>query len=568
MKKILLYIMTITALFSSCDDFLDTKSYTQKNSDNFPVNENDMFLSLVAVYSKLLPTSGEMGSTQIFCELLSDDRFGGGGSSDYSGLSINDFTIHEVNLYSNQWERLYQGIYRANYYIEQDAKAEISWSSEVIRQKYLGEAHFLRAWFLADAVRMFGNIPMPLSTEPENLPQAAPEVVYGQIASDIKKAIELLPATRWPGSDSDHGHANKWAAQAFMARVFLFYTGYHGKTDIDLPEGGKVTKSDVISWIDDCVDNSGYSLVPDFRNLWLYAESKDYKYTKDHNLAWVGNGKDNPEVMFATKFSAIGNTYQPLSSIQVLFYGWRNQNSVPFGYGWGFGTVNPQLYDEWPDDDLRKRASISYVDDKDTEGELYYRDNQWNQMQDTRMWAKKTMPVYEWPAAGPSFNTLGYPTNGVNVSVRLWGASTGVQNNNAMDQIEIRFADVLLMGAELGCARGQEYMDKVRTRVGLPSVPATLENIKLERRYELAFEGLRYWDIFRWNDEIETYAKINKVPCFNDGRAGHVTVRYRPELKGLMQIPHQEIVKSNGVLKQNEGWSENPNFDPNRVYNE
>lgn len=568
MKKTL-YVVLISCLFYGCGDFLDTESYTQKNTENYPLTEQDMYLAVCAIYNKLLPTQGEIGFTQIFVELLSDDRFGGGGSSDYSALSINDFTTHDVNEYRNQWGRLYQGIYRANFYIEQDAKDVIKWSDESIRNQYLGEAYFLRAFFYLDLGRMFGNVPMPLSSENENLPQVTPEELYGQIAFDLKKAINLLPAVRFGDiTEENLGHATRWAAEGLMARAFLFYTGFYDKTEIELPDGTVVNKNEVISWIDDCVANSGHSLVPDYRNLWMYAASKDYKYTKDHNLEWVGDGKGNPETVFATKFSSLGSENQSFSNIKELFFGWRNQNSVPFGSGWGFGTVNPQLYEQWPDNDIRKIASICYVDDKENEGELYYQENQWNAMQDTRMWAKKTMPINEWPAEGPNFDSNGYPTNGINISVRLFNATTNSTQNNVNDQIEIRFADILLMGAELGGPKAQVYLDQVRFRVNLPSVPATLENIKLERRYELAFEGVRYWDLLRWHDAEKAFAKVVKVPCINDGRPGHVTIRFRPETKGFMQIPQQEIIKSNGVLKQNEGWSENPNFDINRVYNE
>lgn len=567
--KNIFYVVLMSCLFCGCSDFLDTESYTQKNSKNYPATENDMYLAVCAIYNKLLPTQGEIGFTQIFVELLSDDRFGGGGSSDYSALSINDFTTHDINEYRNQWGRIYQGIYIANFYIEQDAKDQITWSNEILRNQYLGEAYFLRAFFYLDLGRMFGNVPMPLSSKNENLPQATAEELYGQIAFDLKMAINLLQAVRFNDMTDDNlGHATRWAAEGLMARAFLFYTGFYNKTEIELPDGTVVNKSEVVSWIDDCVANSGHSLVPNFRNLWMYAASKDYKYSKDHNLEWVGDGKSNPETVFATKFNSLGSENQSFSNIKELFFGWRNQNSVPFGSGWGFGPVNPQLYEQWPDNDIRKFASICYVDDKENEGELYYQDNQWNAMQDTRMWAKKTMPVNEWPTEGPKFDSNGFPTNGTNISVRLFGATTNSTQNNVNDQIEIRYADILLMGAELGGPKAQEYMDMVRDRVNLSSLSATLENIKLERRYELAFEGVRYWDLLRWHDAEKAYAKIRKVPCINDGRPGHVTVRFRPETKGFMQIPQQEIIKSNGVLKQNEGWSENPNFDINKVYNE
>ena len=62
------------------------------------------------------------------------------------------------------------------------------------------------------------------------------------------------------------GHATKYAAEAMMARVFLFYTGRYEKTE--LPNG--TTKEEVISWIDDCVNNSGHKLVSDQRNIWAY----------------------------------------------------------------------------------------------------------------------------------------------------------------------------------------------------------------------------------------------------------------------------------------------------------
>jgi len=64
------------------------------------------------------------------------------------------------------------------------------------------------------------------------------------------------------------GRANKWSAEALMARVFLFYTGYYETTDLPLVGGGSVTKTEVVTWLEDCRDNSGYQLMPEFRNLW------------------------------------------------------------------------------------------------------------------------------------------------------------------------------------------------------------------------------------------------------------------------------------------------------------
>ena len=71
----------------------------------------------------------------------------------------------------------------------------------------------------------------------------------------MKKAIEdLLPTERYDAVES--GRVTKWAAQALMARVFLFYTGYYQKESLPLPDGGEISKDQVIAWLDECTDTS------------------------------------------------------------------------------------------------------------------------------------------------------------------------------------------------------------------------------------------------------------------------------------------------------------------------
>lgn len=121
----------------------------------------------------------------------------------------------------------------------------------------------------------------------------------------------------------------------------------------------------------------------------------------------------------------------------------------------------------------------------------------------------------------------------------------------------LRFADVLLMGAELGSAKGQSYFDRVRARVGLQSLPLTLENIKNERRWELAFEGIRYYDLLRWHDENLITQHRSNLTVKNLNVDTKISVPFRAETKGFLPIPDQEIQKSQGVLVQNPGWASN-----------
>jgi hypothetical protein len=129
------------------------------------------------------------------------------------------------------------------------------------------------------------------------------------------------------------------------------------------------------------------------------------------------------------------------------------------------------------------------------------------------------------------------------------------------DLIHIRFADVLLMHSELtGDATG---LNRVRARSGLAPVACNLENIKNERRFELAFESIRYWDLLRWSGPSleEAGNALNKQTGFDLINAAVVVPMVKFDYKARLQatqgywpIPQTEIDLSNGVLEQNPGW--------------
>lgn len=387
-----------------------------------------------------------------------------------------------------------------------------------------------------------------------NVPRSPAADTYALIASDLKLAIEeLLPATRYDTVES--GRATKWAAQALMARVFLFYTGYYNKTTLPLPDGSEITRQDVCKWLDECTntDTSGHDLVSDFRNLWPYSYVKDYKFTQDNNLHWEGDG--NKETVFAIKFSTnFANwdyPYQKSNQI-CLYLGLRGQDyrrTFPFGQGWGFGTINPKIWNDWDDTDPRKAGSMFTIRDR-SEVKLYTYGAD-SQVDETTFFQKKYIPINVY---ADETKTIYY-----NYSRELYGNT--VENymlNNTQDLVLIRFADVLLMAAELNLdnAKAQEYLNRVRKRVGLPAVEATLENIKNERRFELAFEGVRFYDLLRWHDADRVLNENQRdiTIYLNKNETTLKTITYRPETQGFLQIPLSEIEKSSNILTANPGW--------------
>ncbi|MFC3199835.1 RagB/SusD family nutrient uptake outer membrane protein [Parapedobacter deserti] len=554
MKRIL-YITMLACTMTGCERFLDTESYDKKNTGNFPRTAADAEQMITGIYSTMSTAISDAVHTHFYmAELASDDRFGGGGDQDRDMQGLDHLMNTQPNRFQPFWRARYQGIFRANTAIE-TLDNVTSWASESQRNQLLGEAHFLRALFFFELAQMFGEVPLTIRTEPENLPKAPAAELYAQIGYDLKQAISLMPSVAY--SNVVAGHATKWAAQALAARVFLFYTGYYNQTALPVAnDGGEVSKQEVIAWLNDCINNSGHGLVSDFRNLWPYTNpltTKDYDYDFP-NMGWEGDG--NRETVFAVKFGNFSDWGQDYtlgySNQYVLHFGMRSPNgqagTFPFGQGWGAGPVNSNLWSQWRQaepNDLRRAASIIDAPN-DLENYVWGADNM---VEETGFWQKKYMPVTAYDDNGnlvPSY------------AVVRDGSINDFQRAHTQDLVLIRFADVLLMHAEL--TEDATRLNQVRRRVSLPEVAYSLDALKRERRWELAFEGQRWFDLMRWHDAAAALATQEGVPIRNKGAdtqmrafGGGYRARYEAT-GGFWPIPQNEIDLSDGVLTQNPGW--------------
>lgn len=560
MKKVLYIIPFVAALlgWSCSEEFLDRKNLYEQSDQTFYRTPLQIAQALAGAYA-CLPASGrgDLHPTYI-ANARADYSFGGGDPTDYTMHDLAAFeNVRGNNAYLETWQQAYRGILRVNMILSRFDQAE--YSDTLQRNQDHGEAYFLRAMFYFRLAQIFEKVPLITEPLPVNKPQAEPAAIYAQIASDLKRAIELMPPTPYsPAASARLGHASKWAAQALMARVFLFYTGYYNSATLPLADGGSVSSEDVKGWLDDCIKNSGHSLIPDFRNLWPYSYSPNptYPYAVNNNLNWVGEEGANTEVLFAVKYSVLAShdaLELQYSNQLVLYSSVRSINTVPWGEGWGGTPVNPQLWNEWPDADPRKRGTILNAFDPE-EGEIstLFRwvdaggnNARGNSMHETGYVQKKYHSTLALNDAGELRSIF---------SILYNPALTDFQIHNAHDDVIIRFADVLLMAAELGLD-AQANLDAVRLRAGLGSVSPTLENIKKERLYELAYEGLRYYDLLRWGDAEEAFAKVKDVPVYNEGVPALYSINFRAD-RAFLPIPESEIQLSGGVLKQHPGWLE------------
>lgn len=548
--------MVLGLALSSCEKNLDTENYVKKNTGNFPSTVADADQMITGIYTTLNRAVTNVQHSHFYmAELASDDRFGGGGENDKDMQGLDHLMNTKSSRFEPFWAARYQGIFRANTALENLDKVT-GWDSEAQKNQRRGEAHFLRAMFYFELSQMFGEVPLVVSSEPQNLPKSPADATYAQIAFDLNEAINLLPAV--PYTSVTAGRATKWAAEALMARVFLFYTGYYSKSELPVAnEGGAISKSQVIAWLEDCISNSGHDLVGDFRNLWPYTNEvtkPDYDYARTNNLLWAGDG--NRETVFAVKFGTSAgwgeDTQLGYANQYLLHFGLRSNNggvgTFPFGQGWGAGPVNSKLWDDWrvaEPNDIRRTGSIINADaDLDN-----YQWGQDSQMEETGFWQKKYVPVTAYDDAGgliPSY------------AIIKDGAPADMQIGHTQDLVLIRFADVLLMHSEL--KEDATGLNKVRARVDLPAVSYSLAALKRERRWELAFEGLRYFDLMRWGDAADALAAQEGVAIKNKGVdasmrgfGGGYRARYEAT-GGFWPIPESQISLSAGVLVQNEGW--------------
>ncbi len=541
MKKISIYIITLS-LFAlcSCNDFLETQSLNQNTVENYYKTPAQAYTALVGCYDGVQAIWSGGVSFPVASEIMSDNAFGGTGSSDGFGYQMLDEfdksrSPSDVSLFDANWANYYKAIYRINILLANLENVE--WGTDVTsKNTYEAEARFLRAFMYFDMTRLWGNVPLLTVASTENLPQATSQEIYAAIATDLKFAADNLPTTSYTNqSVATHGRVTKWAAESLLGRVYLYYTGYYGAADL----AGVVTKAQALAYLEDVVANSGHGLLDDFKTLWP-AASID-KTTKVNTYA----GEDNKETVFAIKYTYTSDygTGNDDGNKWLVMLGIRTYTSYPYGQGWGGATVNPRLWQAFAATDTRKTASIISIAD-----EAIPFDQQKAQREYTGYYTKKYTPMSN-PDGSSVAGTLA--TSG--------GLNSDFQISQFQDYVSIRYADVLLMAAELGSPNAQTYFDNVRKRAyktNFSALPVTLANIKQERYFEFALEGIRYWDLLRYgiNEAAAAIAENTTVLTGGVSEPKKILASKIVETKGLQQIPGSQITLSSGVLIQNTGW--------------
>ncbi|MBO6064213.1 MAG: RagB/SusD family nutrient uptake outer membrane protein, partial [Bacteroidales bacterium] len=236
MKKVCIALASACLLFAGCDrldSLLDTTNYSKADTSNFPATEQDATQVVNAIYSSLAMYYMDPKRQPVWRNLVAGDENLGDGNGETQG--IDRLLEDDSANFETSWKNRYTTIFRANFAIESITPLEDDVFSSVEYKNYLlGQAYFLRAWTNWELAELFETFPLLLSTEPVNNPRASVDEIYEAIANDFVKAIDLMSAKYdyTEGTSETSARATRYAAEAALARVFLFYTGFYGKTDM------------------------------------------------------------------------------------------------------------------------------------------------------------------------------------------------------------------------------------------------------------------------------------------------------------------------------------------------
>jgi len=573
-KQIATALISLLFLGGCTSNFLDIPQQGVTKVTDFYKTDADATGAIMGCYNMIRAMNASIWTSfWMTKESLSDDIYTGGQNSgdrpEYQEL--NTFTFGPTNSpITNIYKYSYMVIYRANMIVD-NFKTPTAYQKIVI-----AEAKAIRAYMYFELATLYGNVPLVLHellpTEYAQPNSASvtnadgtitPTGLYAQIEKDLTEATVDLPLrSQLKASGSDLARFSKGTAQAFLGKALLYEKKYTQAAStlnalITTGEYGLYQLPEI---------NNDYTQL--FRKSTEFGKESIYEISYSSNRAndwnnafgdlWLDPSRTNPSNSVWQLCGPRGDEgfIGPQDSLVVAGKKVPNlkfNSSMRINAGWGFGLPTLDLWKAYKNagDSVRVQATILSEAQVIAQGGTMINVVQQPGHTNDMIWGcaglvrlKYTTWADETTSANGAVPDLNYGTN-----LRI-----------------MRYADVLLMAAEANLQAGaiQTALDQinlVRKRVLLPALTSlTLDNIKLERRLELSFEGSRYQDLVRWGDaanvlkdqgkQVPTGARLGGVLQYNNNPAAG----FKAPKNNMFPIPFNEI-SSNPNVKQNPGYN-------------
>jgi starch-binding outer membrane protein, SusD/RagB family len=497
MKKIAFIIILIISI--SCDNMLNVDPTDQYSTDTFWLDKEQFDAALTGAY-KNFHASQIMFKGET--DMLTPNSVAYNEANDTKNIGRGAGTTTS-SLFLAFWRNCYRGIGRANTILD---KIDSSPLTAGQKNQIKGEALFIRAIYYAILIDHYGDVPLIIET-PENskhgsLPRNAKAEVFSQIVADLNMAATLLPATY---AATGKGRAAKGAALALKARVLLYNEKWQ--------EAAQAAKQ--------VIDLGVYDLFQSYRGMYLL------------------ENENNKEVIFDIQY-------------KVPFFTHSFDNEIL--------TLNRPA----PTKDLVDAYLMT--DGKSITVSSLYDPSKPYENRDPRL--HQSIVCIGYPYNGKVTKASDVVTTGFGQKKMTTPPDdrtvTVTAGNSEINPIVLRYAEVLLTYAEAlneananPTAEVYWALNKIRKRptVNMPDIEPGLskaqmrEVIRLERRIEMAFEGLYYSDIRRWKmAEI-----VNNKPVLNHENKLYENRVFNINRDYLWPIPADERVE-NKNLTQNPNW--------------
>lgn len=508
-----LFIIVLVVSLSGCSkEFLDKRSLTQIGDGNFWQSESDAQLGINGIYDVLQDRVQYSGNLNGTAGLTMYDCFGDNLYNNYKFEGPGNFMIGNIDpsnaFFSDLWRSLYRGIGRANVALENIERMPASAISDESKNALIGQALFLRSLFYMNLAVYFQEVPLILkvqSLDEAYVTKNSFQEVATQVVQDLETAAGLLPVN-YPVEL--YGYATRGAALGLLARFQLYLGNYQAVLDAT-----------------NTILSLGYGLNPNYAQLFTEQgeQSNEILFSVRFNQDASNNGE-----LFSATFLGIPKVDQnPMRNLVNDYY---CTDGLPITTSPLYNAATPKA-----NRDPRLGASVYFRTD------IFLTDL-------NRAFNGNT----------PTGFALRKYTRRTSVS----STGIGAFSPGGQDFIVLRYADVLLMRAEAFVELnqpGEAYplVNQVRARSGMPAIEdvegsglgqTEMRNIvRHERRVELAFEGLRYFDLKRWGTVQEAFqrAQADNVPGY--------PVNYRAGKAEVFPIPLSEL-NANSNMVQNPVW--------------
>lgn len=441
-KKILLgclFAASVLTTTTSCSDFLDEDPKGQMSEANVFKSQADLDASIHTIYEKLNQT--QSWTNPMYPQWQGDDMTANPSSNKQAVAALDVFSSDGENKgVKDAWSQHFALIKACNWVIENASKTPTSQEEINIA---LGNAHFWRAYAYFYMVRIFGPLPMVVTTDPSatNVAPSSVEEIYNLIVEDLKKAEGWLP-TSYSQAPRNHDGVDAWvtkqATQATLTAVYMAMAGYPLNK-------GKEYYALAAAKAKEVIDNNGtYGFYND--PVWNHVYSMGHNYNKETILGidnnWnSGSWDHDSELTSCDRFEGLGDG------------GWGDAwGEIAFWKRYPEGPRKDAVYA--PKITFQKDATITKVCnwwDLDAEGK----------------------PVVE--AYHPMFAIYSVNCDGDNLAKEKFAPYNYLEPNytnmtNGRRHRLIRYAEVLLWYAESAArsggdlAKAKEYLREVRKR--------------------------------------------------------------------------------------------------------